>query len=690
MLVGPAPGGRASAASAVETLAAPPVLVNRSSEPGTVEVDLVAEPIRYSLVPGKTHNFLAFNGRIPGPTLEFYEEDRVIVHFHNKLKEPTNVHWHGLSVPVEADGNPMDLVGAGKRYDYVFTLPKGSAGTYWYHPHPHGRAGWQVARGLFGAIIVRSREDPLAHLPEKLLVVSDVRLTSYGSVIFPTPNNDEQGWEGNTVFVNGQMQPTIALRPGEVQRWRVINASVARYYRLALPGHTFLHVGSDGGLFERAVPREEILLAPSERAELLVRGEGTPGSRIGLRSLPYDRYLPYLRPRGWDQPLDVLTVQYPEEPLATPPALPEVLRPVPPLDPAAATVTRQIVLQHALINGRRFDHHRVDAVARLGDTQIWTLENRDAMDHPFHLHGFSFQILDRNGVPEPFPAWEDTVNVPRGQTVRIIIHFAGHPGRRMFHCHIMDHEDYGMMATLEVYREGVAQRKGGEPKALGPAVSEPAPEFALRDAGGETYRLADYRGKNLVLVFYLGGDCSHCLDQLRGLGKEMPTLKEQNTAVLAISASRSAAGQERKPSFPFPVVYDADHTVAKRYQAHDTAEGLNRHATVLIDPEGRVCWSTVGSSPFTDWPFLKGEIERVARLRAEGRASGDPATATGSSRVPAKRVAGRSARLERWRLTDAARRTSALRPTVQRRPRIAKQAKARAVKREGEPPPAVQ
>lgn len=443
-------GRAAEAAPLGQPLAAPPVLQNRSARSGVVEVNLVAEPTRLSLVPGHTHTFLAYNGRIPGPTLEAYEGDQVIVRFHNKLREATTIHWHGLSVPVEADGNPMDPVLPGKRYDYVFTLARGSAGTYWYHPHPHGRAGWQVSRGLFGALIVRDREDPLAHLPEQLLVVTDARLTSYGAFIFPTPNNDEQGWEGNTIFVNGLRQPVLTLRPGEVQRWRVINASVARYYRLSLPGHTFLHVGSDGGLFERAVPLEEVLLAPAERVELLVRGEGAPGSRVVLRSLPYDRYLPYLRPVGWDRPLDVLTVQYPEEAPVTPPDLPAVLRPVPALDPATATVTRPIIFHHALINGRRFNHHRVDIVARLGDTEIWEIENRDAMDHPFHLHGFSFQVLDRNGVPEPFCSWKDTVNVPRGQSLRIIVRFHSYPGRRMFHCHIMDHEDYGMMGMLEV------------------------------------------------------------------------------------------------------------------------------------------------------------------------------------------------------------------------------------------------
>jgi len=444
-------GGTSAATAPLETLTAPPTLANQSSLPNTVEVDLTAAPARLSLMPGKVHTFFAFNGRLPGPTLEVHEGDQVIVHFHNKLPEPTTVHWHGLPVPVEADGNPMDPIAPGSSYDYVFTLPKGTAGTYWYHPHPHGQAGRQVARGLFGALIVRAADDPLpAALPEKLLILTDARFTSYGSIIFPTANNDEQGWEGNVMFVNGLQQPTIVLRPGEIQRWRVINASVARYYRLALQGHTFLHVGSDGGLFERPVPRSEILLAPADRAELLVQGTGDPGGRYLLQSLPYDRYLSYARPEGWDRTLDLLTVQYTAGPPIAPPAIPELLRPVPALDPATAVTVRPIILNHALINGKYFDPNRVDITARLNDTEIWSIENRDAMDHPFHLHGFPFQVLDRNGVPEPFPAWEDTVNVPKGQTLRFIVQYKDHPGKRMFHCHIMDHEDYGMMGILEV------------------------------------------------------------------------------------------------------------------------------------------------------------------------------------------------------------------------------------------------
>jgi FtsP/CotA-like multicopper oxidase with cupredoxin domain len=441
-------------AAALDTLTSPPVLVSRSTLPRTVEVELTAEPARLSLVPGRVNTFYAYNGTVPGPTLEVREGDRVIVHFRNLLPEETTIHWHGLHVPVEADGNPMDPIAPGGSYDYVFDVPLGSAGTYWYHPHPHGHAGQQVSRGLFGAIIVRPGDDPIpAGVKDRLVLLHDIRVNSRGSLIVPSNSAEEQGWEGNVVLVNGQIRPTLEIRPGEVQRWRIVNGSVARYYRLSLEGHTFLHIGSDGGLFERPVERQEILLAPSERVELLVRGTGASGSSALLRSLPYDRYLTGQRPAGWDQPIDVLTARYTTEAPVVPPTVPAVLRVVPPLDPAQATTTRNLILRYALINFRYFSPERVDFTAPLNATEIWSIENRDDMDHPFHLHGYAFQVLDRNGIPEPFLAWEDTVNVPKGQSLRFVVRYENYPGRRMFHCHIMDHEDYGMMGQFEVLPE---------------------------------------------------------------------------------------------------------------------------------------------------------------------------------------------------------------------------------------------
>jgi FtsP/CotA-like multicopper oxidase with cupredoxin domain len=445
----------ATAYAAVEP--GPPVLVNLSSVPGVVEAELTASPARLSLVPGHETNVYAFNGRIPGPMLEVREGDRVIVRFRNDLPEPTTVHWHGLHLPVESDGSPLHPVAPGEERIYAFTLLPGSAGTYWYHPHPHRRTGYQVAKGLYGGIIVRAPDDPLAGLPEKLLILSDNRFLGDGSLDIPEPHSHEarvdfeNGREGDVLFVNGEVMPTLAIRSGEVQRWRVVNASAGRFYRLSLPGHTFLHVGSDGGLFEHPVEVSEILLTSAERVELLVRATEPPGFETVLQSLPYDRYIPQTRPHDWNQTHNLLTLQYSEEPPLEPVALPEVLRPIPALDPADATATRLMVMTQGMINGQLMDMDRVDVSTTLGATEIWEVQNLVGLDHPFHLHGFQFQVLDRNGVAEPFRSWKDVVNVPRHQTVRFIVRYDNYPGKWMFHCHILDHEDHGMMGIIEVH-----------------------------------------------------------------------------------------------------------------------------------------------------------------------------------------------------------------------------------------------
>jgi FtsP/CotA-like multicopper oxidase with cupredoxin domain len=447
----------AHAAGAQAPLADPPVLENLSSAPHTVEVRLTAAPARVSLLPGVRTSVYAYNGHVPGPTLEAHEGDRVIVHFQNHLPEPTTIHWHGIHLPADMDGSPLDPVLPGGTYDYVFTLPPGTAGTYWYHPHPHMRTGLQVAMGLYGAFLVRPAQDPLpASLPEKVLILTDNRFRAGGALDLdpgqgpPNLIDETNGREGDVLFVNGQIRPTVAIRSGEVQRWRILNASAARFYRLSLPGHTFLQVGTDGGLFEHPVARSEILLAVSERVELLVQGSGAPGSRSVLQSLPYDRYVPQTRPKDWDQPRDLLTLECSTDAPVSPPAIPVTLRPVPPLDPAQATATRLVVLFQGFLNGKLFDQNRVDVAAPLGATEIWQVENPLGMDHPFHLHGFQFQVLERNGVPEPFPAWKDTVNVPKGELVRLIVQYTDYPGKWMFHCHILAHEDHGMMGILQV------------------------------------------------------------------------------------------------------------------------------------------------------------------------------------------------------------------------------------------------
>jgi FtsP/CotA-like multicopper oxidase with cupredoxin domain len=434
-----------------------PYMRNAAGEPGVVHAALVAAPARMELVDGVTSDVYAYNGRVPGPTLELVEGDRVTVRFKNELPEPTTVHWHGLSLPVDSDGSPLDPVLPGEEKLYTFTVSAGSAGTYWYHPHPHHETTSQVTKGLYGAVVIREPDDPLPDsYTERLLVLSDNRILDDGTFDFAEPTtlqgqiDHQNGREGDLLFVNGEITPTLEIRSGEIQRWRIVNTAASRVYRLAISGQTFLHVGSDGGLFERPVEADELLIANAERVEVLVRGTGAPGSTAVLETLPYDRYMPQTRPADWDQPRELLTLRYTDAPPVTPDPVPETLRPIPYLDPAEASATREIVMAQGMINNRLFDMDRVDVSAELGATEIWLVHNVVGMDHPFHLHGFQFQVLDRNGVPEPFRSWKDTVNVPKNETVRFIVRFADHPGKWMLHCHILDHEDQGMMGILEV------------------------------------------------------------------------------------------------------------------------------------------------------------------------------------------------------------------------------------------------
>jgi bilirubin oxidase len=450
-------GHHMSATESGNWLAAPRAMTNVSKVPGTVEVSLVAEAARMSLRPGGPTEVFAYNGTIPGPTLELHEGDRVIVHFENRLSTATTVHWHGLHIPFDADGSPFHPVEPGEKRVYSFTLRPGSAGTYWYHPHPNHATGIQVAKGLYGAIIVRAPDDPLPRsLEEQLIVLADNRFLPDGSIDLPEKGShqaaidEENGREGDVLFVNGQIMPTLSVASGEVQRWRVINASASRVYRLAIPGQTMLHVGSDGGLFEKPVRVSEVTVANGERVELLVSGAGRPGERTVLQALPYDRYIHQTRPTDWKTTKDLLTLQYTAPRAGRGGAIPPTLRPVPALDTADASITRVVTLSQGLINGKAMDMDRIDFSAKLGATEIWEIENIVGMDHPFHLHGFQFQVIDRNGVPEPFRSWKDLVNVPKHQTARIIVNFANYPGKWMFHCHILDHEDHGMMGILEV------------------------------------------------------------------------------------------------------------------------------------------------------------------------------------------------------------------------------------------------
>lgn len=437
------------------TLPPLPALNNLSNQPGLFKAELTAAPLQVELLPGKPTTFWAYNGSVPGPLIEAREGDSVEIRFTNHLAQPSTIHWHGLPVAPEQDGNPHDPVPPGAERTYRFHLPKGSAGTYWYHPHPHGYTAEQVFRGLAGAFIVRTADDPLAGLSERHLLISDLKLNADGAIAENDANDWMNGREGQFVLINGQHQPRIEVAGTE--RWRIWNACSARYLKLRLGGQPFRLVGTDGGLLEQTQILDEILLAPAERIELVIQ----PGALAQHRALTaeiYDR-----EKMGDVAPERTLTLAQVIIGAGTPVKLPAQLRAISPLGESAAdkrVVFSETMRMHNgqhqmdfLVNGKAFDMQRIDLTSQLGAVELWEIRNDSHMDHPFHIHGCQFQVVEHELagqiIPEPYLAWKDTINLRPQEIVRIKM-VQPFKGLRMFHCHILEHENQGMMATLSV------------------------------------------------------------------------------------------------------------------------------------------------------------------------------------------------------------------------------------------------
>ena len=418
-------------------------------DPGgtVITLDLEARKTEWTPAPGVTLPLWGYNGTVPGPTIEARVGDVLEVRFTNGLPEPTNVHWHGLRVPAAMDGteNVQRSVQPGETFVYRFRLP--DAGTFWYHPHANETV--QLEMGLYGALVVRGPDEPRLDA-ERVLVLDDLRLDRKGGVAgFGGFVERHDGREGDVRLVNGRAEPELAMAAGQVERWRVVNASSARYIRLSVGGAPFRIIGTDGGLIEAPVTATEILLPPADRVDLAV-GPFAEGHELAVEALPYLRTT--IRKRKTER-FATIRVGAPEPSTAM---VPDRLRAITPLAEASATPTRTVRLGVKMSVRRLVDfvingetHHR-DAPVKVGELQVWDVVNETLMDHPFHLHGFFFQVLAVNGEPPAWRSWEDVVNVPPRSTVRIAWMPDARPGSWMYHCHILEHHASGMMAHFDV------------------------------------------------------------------------------------------------------------------------------------------------------------------------------------------------------------------------------------------------
>ncbi len=458
----------------------PPVMPNISTTPGVVEVNVIARSAPVS-VNGVTANLLTYNGFYPAPTIRVRKGDLLRVNFTNSLSIPgsnilghdrdiTNLHTHGLHVSPSGNSDnmmvmvmpPDPMAPDMNTFVYEYDLGKQEGGTLnFYHPHIHGTVAEQYWDGLAGAIVVEDEPtDPSGTAPPvlsgfetHLLVLKDIALSGVAPEPYTSTMDYMHGKEGNVVMVNGMVNPVLAIRPGQVQRWRILNASNARFYNLSLEGHTMYLVGTEGGLLDKPYPLSRILLSPGERVDLLVKADRTART-YRLLSLPYSR-----GGGSMDQQVTLLTLSYKGSRVKD-----AVLRAINP-DAVRATgvpvaKTEQIVLSMGMgrgyINGISFTGMDDTSEIRsaLGTWEIWEIVNQSGMDHPFHQHVNPCQVLSISGGDAGYaslytqiPAWKDVVLVPKWGSARILVPVMDYDGMAMFHCHIVEHEDIGMMGV---------------------------------------------------------------------------------------------------------------------------------------------------------------------------------------------------------------------------------------------------
>lgn len=428
--------------------------VDLDPDPRVVALELTARVAQVEWLPGRPSEAWTYDGTVPGPLVDAAVGDTLVVRFHNALPAPTTLHWHGVRVPADMDGTEamQHPVPPGGSFEYRFVLK--DAGLYWFHPHV--RSDEQVERGLYGVLRVGDPAGP-ALGRERVVVLDDVLLDGDGALVDPARLSHMEartGREGNRVLANGAPNAFLEVTPGERVRLRLVNAAVARSFQLTLGGgRPLVLVGVDGGLLEAPRVLERLLLAPGQRADVLVDVDGAPGDAWTLSAEPSARG----HHAGDDEAEAVLRLRLVEG-QGTRAPLPGRLRTIAPL-PAPDTLRRFVLGERmGMMSGPVFTLNGeagpdVPPVAtRVGAAEEWEYVNETTLDHPMHLHGYFFQVWDAAEATWE-RAWRDTVNVPAGARLRLRVHFDERPGRWMQHCHILTHAELGMVQAVDVAPE---------------------------------------------------------------------------------------------------------------------------------------------------------------------------------------------------------------------------------------------
>ncbi|HZD36678.1 MAG TPA: multicopper oxidase family protein [Nitrososphaeraceae archaeon] len=425
------------------------------SHRGILETTLLVDE-REGMVGNQSVKAITYNGSLNGPTLHIKPGERMVMNYINELDQPTNIHFHGLHVsPSGSSDNVFRVIGSGETAKYVLDIPIDHApGTFWYHSHLHGLSTVQVGGGLSGLLVIEGLEDLL---PDVLHNITQQTFIMRG---FPWHYWHLNYTSPTYQTINGEIDPVVSISPGETQLWRFASIDPATFYNITFAGHTFSIVTEDGNPVWDVWDAKYLVLPAGKRFDVLVTG-GENGT-YPLKMLPY-KYLPYP-----EVTLATINVQgnatsekAEEQEVGASSLVPrlnlgdrevQVQRTLvfSPSPPSNTTLNRFGEQGTNMINGKVFDRNRVDQIVKLGDLEEWTLTNVDNEDHTFHIHVNDFQVMSVNGQRYDAHGLQDTVILPANSEVVVRIPFVDFVGRFVYHCHILPHEDTGMMGIVEV------------------------------------------------------------------------------------------------------------------------------------------------------------------------------------------------------------------------------------------------
>lgn len=560
----------------------------------------------------------SYNGGLVGPTIRVRRGQLLNVHLKNLLPpEPagphgdnaphgfntTNLHTHGLHISPKLPADDVfKTIAPGEEYNYEFPIEADHpAGTYWYHAHKHGSTALQLASGMAGALIVEGGLDDIPEIraaDEKVLVLQQFVIDRSQSPAVIDADGLYNDAADLTVAINGAVTPTITMRPGEVQRWRIIHAGTSEAIFLDAEGVSFYRVAIDGLTTGRLDDMNSLQLYPGGRVDVLVKAplsaktslvytairdpskairqevqERANVLRIVVAGSPNDMTLPSLSSLEQVRELDDGHV---------------------PTDAEVGTLTRELRFHNAngmfTIDGKLFDPANPALQLELDSAEEWTLISQGGT-HPFHIHVNPFAVKPtRAGDPW---VWRDTVALERNRPVTIRMRFRNFDGLTVLHCHNLVHEDLGMMQAIEIVPAAQRNRSSGTA-----ALSS----WQLVSASGKPFTSQMLDGQAYVLVLHRGIGCVHCAAQLTRLRDDYARLEKAGLRVIAVSPElpNDPQGRQLLADFPFPVLEDPELDLFRQLNCTRSADDEVLHGLFVIDQKRRLVFENRSETAVTD------------------------------------------------------------------------------------------